>query len=758
MTRVTLTGSASSDKDVLAVSICEPAPTNEDTQSPVVGKVVTHRLQEVEGMNGKDAEADGEGELVEQIDEANNSSSLCPQHASPSACDGFMNEVSTGAVVEDSSEREDIVELQKKAAHKKRKRRKKAAKWTKKKVTVKSKQNVPLVGNNLDATINNQLDDAANNQGDKEDFFDQRKSLDGQTEQSDDQTKADHRKELVNQRQSSDQSECDELANLEHQKEESDGQLNDQAEIGNYKELGEELSDQKGLENQKEESDGQVKEIDDQTVGNQRELVDQSEELSDQCGLEDQTEELCSRVEGLDEVGQKEDSESKSLVDQNKEQVRLDDQLHDQELDNQILREDSNSQTGGDQSEVSLGSVVTRKNDTTPAVTTITTTITTTTTTTTIDSSDSAVTDDLKQDNINGGMEAVDVTSKDSQTSTDNQPKLPNMKQQTSLSSLPSASCENEASPKTSQCNDTVGQEVDEHSKDSNVTTMLFEEQKQHSAVKLPSAQGKSKKGLSKRKKGRRPKKSRPQTVVQGNKSGRGQPRKVVVQEVPDSTVAPNNSSTSKQEENYEKSPEPLVSSTSKVDEVSSSRDAPTVTQGGQKIGTEPELGLFPPDIVTSSTYDENTTTCSALPEDSSSTTGSLLPSDHVVPELTTVGSQPSPHNTNKVVNRLGNKPGYRRLRKRQSVAATMASATKKLKFDEVGIKRESSTEKGNGSLHFPVFPSVESTEPTMRRQRKRGKSTMATVKSEVISSSEQKMMVTSGVAPLATVNRWAYQ
>jgi len=336
------------------------------------------------------------------------------------------------------------------------------------------------------------------------------------------------------------------------------------------------------------------------------------------------------------------------------------------------------------------------------------------------------------------------------------------MHQQTSLSSLPSASCENEASPKTSQCNGRAlvnRQEIDEHSKDSNVTTMLSEEQKQHSAVKLPSAQVNSKKVLSKRKKGRRrSKKPRPQTVLVQEKNGRrGQPRKVVVQEVPDSTAARNDSTVSKQEEN---NGEPLVSSTSRADEVSSSHDASaTVMHDDQPngAGTAPaHPGLSPPDIVTSTssnTY-ENTTTYNVLPEGSNISNGSLLPSDHEV----TGGSQPSPCNTDK---RLGkNKSSYRGLRKRQSSAATVASATKKLKFDEVDIKQESSTEKNNneGSFLFPIVPSVGPTEPTIKRQRKRGKSTMVAVKNEITSSSEQEMVVTSGVAPLATVNRWAYQ
>ena len=756
MTRVTVTGNGSSNKDVLAVSVCEAEVTNDNT---IVGKVVTHKLQ-VEGMDGEDAEAVEQFEQSNTVNEVNNSSSMCPQHASPSSYGGITNEVPTGVA---NSEREEIVKLQKKVTHKKRRRKRKAAKGVKKKVTVKKKQIVPHSGENLfhTTTTNDLRDDPANNQTDKEDLCDQKEALDGRTEQSCDQKLIDH----------------DELARQEGRMEESDAHLDGQAEVGNHRELvdqSEELANQKGLENQKEELDGQMERLHDQAeIGK---LGDQSEELADQCGLEHQTGELHSQLEGLDdhaEVSQNEGNQSKLLVDQNKEQGNqsgLDDQREHQGLDDQMLGnqiEDSDSQTEDDQSEVlheQKGSVATRKHDTPPAITTITTTnvttITTTITTSSSDSSDTGVTDNLQEDNINGGMEAVDVTSKDplpSQTPIDNQPQLPNIHQQ---SSLPSASCENEVSLKTSQCNDSalaMRQEIDEHSKDSNVTTMLSEEQKQHSAVKLPSAQGNSKKGLSKRKKGRRrPKKPKPQTVlVQEKNGGRGRPREVVVQEVPDSTAVRNDSTVSKKEENNE---EPLISSTSRADEVSSSHDASTtVTHDDQLNGAEmapAHPGLSPPDIVTSTssnTY-ENTTTCNVLPEDSSITNNS--PSDHEV----TGGSQPSPCNTDK---RLGkNKPGYRGLRKRQSTAATVASATKKLKFDEVEIKQESSSEKDNNEL-FPIAPSVGPTIPTLKRQRKRGKSTMVAVKSEITSSSEQEMVITRvapGVAPLATVNRWAYQ
>ena len=789
MARVTVSGStANNNKDILAVSICEAVPTNNDTQTP---DVVTYKLQEADYIDGEDAEADGE--VVEQYEqsttanEINNSSSLCPQHAlvsAPSSCDGLTKEVPTGAAVEDSAEQEQSAEIQQKVTYKKRRRRKKAAKWMKKKVAVKKKQNVvPL--SLVDTTTNDMLDDTTNNQRDKEESCDQRGALDDQTDQSDDQTEDDqteavHREGLGNQKELGC---CGELTNqrrLDNQKEGSDGQvegLDEQTEIdkiGNQRELiyqSKELADQKGLENQ-QESDGQVEGIDDQVetdkLDSQRKSfeksVNQSKELADQTGLEDQTEQMDSRIEGLDdhvEVSQREGNQSDSLVDQNEElhnQSGLEDQREQSSI-HQILenqREDSDGQTERNLVLHDQEGSVTRKDDTTPAITT------------TADSSDTPVTNQLQDDN--SGMEAVDITSKDSlpaQTPIDKQAQLPYMQQ-----ASPSASChENEASPKTSQSYGSalaMRQEIDEHSKDSNVTTMSFEGQKQCSAEKQPSAQGKNKKGLSKKKKGRRkrPKKAKPQTVlVQEKKWGRGRPKKVVMQEVPDSTAGPDDSTVSKQEENNDKSPEPFVSSTCRVDEVSPSHDVTmTVTQDDQQIGTEPaHPASSPPDVVTSTSSDanENITTCNVLPDGgSNTTTGSSLPSDRVVAEVTG-DIQPSPCNTDKIVNRLGKKPSYRGLRKRQSVVVTVSSATKKLKFDNVEIKHESGADRDSneGTIHFPITPSVGPTEPTMKR--KRGKSTMATVKSEVTSSSPQETVVTRvapGAAPLTTVNRWAYQ
>jgi len=803
-----------SNKDILAVSICEAVPANSDTQSTVAGNVAVHKLQGIaEGVDGKDAEPDKEVVDVQNCEQNNTVSEdsrdahLCPKHtalADASSCSTLASEVKTGGVMEDGSEQEKSVELEKEVTctYKKKKRRKKAAKSKKKKVPVKKKEQI-VVEDPADTSTNNLLSDATSNQRDKEQPGDQRETLDSQTEtdhgeeleevinqrglenqikKSDDQVESldddgtkldkindqrellDQNKEVTNQRglQNNEnerldhQVEVDKVGSqsekvpnqreLENQNKESDDQVEGLDEVNEIDNQIESLDqskviNQRGLENQNGESDnpvqraddeakvdnqsesfdqskevlnqgeiqsqsngldGQVEGLDDQAVdrlAKQTELADQSEELADQQVPEDQAAESVSSLEKLDD--HREERQRELSVDQNEE---MDDQRELTDLRQQTepglskaaedYREDTNcrevlhDQEGVAQSDITLPITATADS-----------------------------TRDLQGDN--DGMEAVDGDCLSPiQTSIDNHTQSPYMQPC-------SASCHNEASSKTSQWNNSVlGQEI-EHPRDSNVTTMSFEGQQQ-SAEKQPSVQGKTIKRLSKKKKGRR--KLRPQpAVVEGEKRGRGRPKKTVVQEIADSSVATDDSTVSKQQENIERSTEQIVSSTNRIDDIS--RDTTMAVTHFDTHPTSP-----PPDIVTSSDTIGNVTTSSILPQGSSNTTTTPLNLDAKVTEVMMGDSKPC---TEKVVPK---KCSNRRLRKRQSTVATVESATKKLKFDEVEIKQER-----EGSM-------------IIARQLKKRKTTMATIKGEVTQQETTVTKVATEAAPLATVNRWAFQ